>query len=109
MSSSPFPVNPHPAGISATQALTIAHHTVAAMSTNHDFVLELAKTQEHPFGWVFFYTPSQYLKTGERRFLAPGNGPLVVHRGDGHTEFLSTSMPVPQAIKVLEQRLAATR
>jgi len=94
-------------GLSAAQAQEIAVRTVATLPARHAYVLEPAKTQELDFGWVFFYTPAEYLRTQDRRFLTPGNGPLVVYRADGKTEFLTTSMPPAQAIKVLAQRLAA--
>lgn len=98
----PPPNSPKP--VTKARALEIARKLVAELSDQHDFVILEDKTVERPFGWVFFYTTRQYLETGDRKYLVPGAAPLVVHRADGSTEHLATSVPPARAIEIYEKR-----
>jgi hypothetical protein len=90
--------------IDHARALEIARKTAAELPGHHDFVIMEKQTVERPFGWVFFYAPRQYVLTGDRDFLVPGAAPLVVHRADGSTEHLATSIPPARAIEIYEKR-----
>jgi hypothetical protein len=48
------------------------------------------QTEEHDFGWVFFYTTKRYLETKNINDIVPGNGPIIVNR-DGSVVTLPTS------------------
>jgi len=91
--------------VNREQATKIAREIIQQLDPRHDFVIEEDKTLERNFGWVFFYSPRQYILTHDRNYLVPGNGPLVVYRATGKQEFLSTSLPPEKAIEVLEKHL----
>lgn len=90
--------------VDAKAARAIAEKTVAALAINHDYVLMDDQTVERPFGWVFFYTTREYLKTRDPQHLVPGTAPFVVHRRDGSIEHLATSLPPKRAIDLYEER-----
>lgn len=90
--------------IDKAQAAAIARQTIAASSTpGHEMVIQEEKTVERDFGWVFFYTTRKFLETKDKKYLAPGNAPLVVEREDGSTHYLGTSLPPSRAIERFEQ------
>jgi hypothetical protein len=37
-------------------------------------------TEEHDFGWVFFYNSTKYIETGDYREALLGNAPLIVNK-----------------------------
>lgn len=104
-----------PAGTRATrgttvtkeEALAIARKTVAAIEPSAAFVVLEKETVEKPFGWVFFYEPKA--AATDPNAMVPGAGPLVVHRADGSTTFLSTSVPPEVAIAEYEKVWARRR
>ena len=42
-----------------------------------------SSTQEHDFGWVFFYNSKKYLDSGDFRDALAGNSPLIIDRESG--------------------------
>ena len=40
-------------------------------------------TQEHEFGWVFFYNSAKYIATGDFSEALAGNAPLIVNKFTG--------------------------
>lgn len=98
-------IDPHdfPEPIEKERALEIARKTAAELPGHHDFVIVENQTVERPFGWVFFYSPRQYVLTGDRDYLIPGAAPLIVHRADGSIEHLGTSMPPARSIEIYEK------
>jgi len=87
--------------IERAQAVEIANREIAEMGPEHDFVIRPDATEERDFGWVFFYAPRRYLETGDKKYLTPGNGPLLV-LADGTVEYLTTSMAPAAAIDAYE-------
>ena len=83
------------------RALEIARKAVAEIKPEASFVILEKETVEKPFGWVFFYEPRA--AATDPSAVIPGAGPLVVHRHDGSTTFLSTSVPPEQAIAEYEK------
>ena len=41
------------------------------------------KTEEHEFGWVFYYSSDKFIRTGDFRHALAGNAPLIVNRESG--------------------------
>ena len=41
------------------------------------------KTEEHEFGWVFYYDSAKYIETEDFRDALAGNAPLIVDRNTG--------------------------
>lgn len=89
--------------ITKQQATEIARKTIADLKSGTEFVILEDKTVEKDFGWVFIYTPKKFMETKDRKYLVPGNGPLVVNRSDGSTRFLSTAAPPAKAIEEYER------
>jgi hypothetical protein len=90
------------------QAWVIAQQALLEQDPDGRMAFIRKMTQERLFGWVFFYTTRAYLESGDPGDLVPGNGPIVVYRHDGSTEFLSTSLPPEFAIEDVEARWKAT-
>lgn len=71
---------------------------------SRDCSLILEQTEEHDFGWVFFWGRQE----ADGKFLTgrdvPGISPIVVHRDDGMAEFLPTFMPPQVQIEQLNDR-----
>lgn len=60
-----------------------------------------ADTQEHAFGWVFFYNSKEYLETGDFIYAIAGNAPVVVLR-DGTVRTTGTAQPLAEYLKAIE-------
>jgi len=56
-------------------------------------------TQEHDFGWVFFYNSKKYLASGEFRDAIAGNAPLIVDRSNGQLIETGTAHEISYYIK----------
>lgn len=95
--------------IDRAQATQIAEQALAALAPAHRFVIVPEQTLERDFGWVFFYVPQRFAQSRDPRDLVPGNGPLVVYRANGRTEYLPSAVPPQAAISELERRLAKPR
>ena len=52
-----------------------------------------SETQEHDFGWVFFYDSKEYAETGDFLHAIAGNAPVVVLR-DGTVRETGTARPL---------------
>lgn len=90
-------------GITKARAVEIAHKALDDLKASQALVLLQDKTLEKDFGWVFFYTTKKFHETHDKKYLIPGNGPLVVDRLDGATHFLSSSMPPARTIEEYEK------
>ena len=72
-------------------------------------------TQEHDFGWVFFYSTREFEVDGDSGAGLAGNAPLIVDRHDGLIYITGTAHPVEhylerfrQGERVLAERADAT-
>ena len=95
--------NQHTHVLTKMQALEIAQAAIEKLKSSNPLVIMEEKTVEKDFGWVFFYTTKKYLETHDKKYLVPGNSPLVVDRANGTTHFLSTSVPPNRAIDEYEK------
>lgn len=41
------------------------------------------RTEEHSFGWIFYYDSSKHIETGDLQDALAGNAPLIVNRSSG--------------------------
>ncbi len=88
-------------------ALGIARKALAtaAAKARVELVVREDETVEKGFGWVFFAGPREGGAAASGAPAAvPGLGPLVVHRADGTTRFLSTSVPPDKAVAEYEKQ-----
>lgn len=95
--------------LNVAAALPIADNALRELDAAHEFVILPTETIECSFGWVFFYVPQRFRQSGNPSDLVPGNGPLVVYRESGRTEYLSSSVPPAKAIAEVERRPASDR
>ena len=98
---SPSRPDAKPTPVTKEQALEIARKKLAETKPEASFEVLEKKTVEKPFGWVFFYRPQA--AATDPKAVVPGAGPLVVHRADGTTTFLSSSVPPRIAIEEYEK------
>ncbi|MHB8501933.1 MAG: YrhB domain-containing protein [Candidatus Acidiferrales bacterium] len=89
--------------ITQSRALEIARKAIEDLKASQPLVILDNKTQSKDFGWVFFYTSKKFLETHDKKYLVPGNGPLVIDRSDGSPHFLSSSLPPNRAIEEYEK------
>ena len=49
------------------------------------------ETQEHEFGWVFFYDSREHIESGDDREMLAGNAPYIVDKTDGRLYVTGTA------------------
>ncbi len=88
--------------ITFKEALIIADQYLVDMQGKIGEPLQLARTQEESFGWVFFYQSKDYMETGTLSSMLAGNAPFIIdHTGALH--ILGTVHPVDVYIKEFEK------
>ncbi len=68
-------------------------------------VLVDSHTREETFGWVFFYTSEDYIRTGETKYALAGNAPLIVNRNSGKIIVTGTAYSIEHYIEEYKQEL----
>jgi hypothetical protein len=58
-------------------------------------------TQEHPFGFVFFYNSVRFWETRETQDALIGNGPILVRKDDGAVSSLPSYQSVNRSLEEL--------
>lgn len=48
-------------------------------------------TEEHEFGWVFYYNSEKYIETGDFKEALGGNAPLIVNKNNGDLVITGTA------------------
>lgn len=66
-------------------------------------------TIEKPWGWVFFYQSSEYLRTKDPSAALAGNTPIIVNKETGELRATGTAWPVEKYIHDYETRLLSGR
>ena len=56
-----------------------------------ELVLLPDETQEHPFGWVFFYQSRAYAESGDFKDQLVGNAPFIIDRNTRKITHLGTA------------------
>ena len=87
------------ATITFSEAVTIANQHLINLQSEVAVELKLVKTQEEPFGWVFFYQSKEYLETDNFSSMLAGNSPFLVDRKSGKIHTFGTAHPVDSYIK----------
>src|SRR5690348_6815737 len=64
-----------------------------------------SQTQEHEFGWVFFYDSKEYVDTGDFLHAIAGNAPVVVLR-DGTIRTTGTARSLSSYLREIEAELS---
>jgi len=66
---------------------------------NIELVILEDLTQEHDFGWVFFYNSKKYIESGDFRDALAGNAPLIVDRKSGQIHITGIARDIDFYIK----------
>ena len=61
-------------------------------------------TEEHDFGWVFYYNSKKFLETKDRMSMLMGNNPIVVLRS-GKIDYLNLAWGYELALDKLKENL----
>ena len=85
--------------ISFSEAVAIASQHLINLQNEASVELKLVKTQEEPFGWVFFYESEKYVETGNLSSMLAGNSPFLVDRKSRKIHTFGTAHPVDFYIK----------
>ena len=70
---------------------------------NIELVILEDRTQEHDFGWVFFYNSKKYIESGNFRDAIAGNAPLIVDRKSGQIHITGTAHDIGFYIKNFQE------
>jgi hypothetical protein len=63
-----------------------------------------------PYGWVFFYQSSEFLRdTSDFRNALAGNAPILIDRVDGEIRVLGTAQSVEWYLSAYEKTIPAAR
>lgn len=61
--------------------------------------LVITRTDEHDFGWVYFYDLAEYVETGDFLHALAGNAPVIVDRATGRLYSSGTAHPVEHYVE----------
>jgi hypothetical protein len=77
---------------------TLTHYASAVPGFGHHLrssvVILDEQTEEHEFGWVFFYDCPECVVDGDCSHALSGNAPLIVDRYNGRLYITGTAEPV---------------
>jgi hypothetical protein len=78
-------------------------------ASNDELVLLDERTQEKPYGWVFFFNTRRFVETRNFVFALGGNGPVVVERETGRITLLGSARPPEKEIAEFERQSGLQR
>jgi len=58
-----------------------------------------SQTEEHDFGWIFYYNSRKFLETQDENFMLVGNAPLIFERETGHIFETGTAYAIEHYLK----------
>lgn len=67
------------------------------------------ETIARPYGWVFFYQSTEFLRTRESGKQLAGNSPILIDRVNGELRLFGTARPIGDYLKEYESRLPQAR
>ena len=87
--------------IDITEATRRAQKYVSGLNVDgeHMFVLQSDDTMEVSFGWVFFYNTDKFIESGDFRYAALGNAPIIVDARNGEVVVTGTAEPIEHYIE----------
>lgn len=84
--------------LNAKEAEKIAIAFIQNLKSDESLEILEQFTEEHDFGFVFYYNSRKYKETGDIRYMAVGAGPLIVDRRLRKAIPISTSIEPAEAI-----------
>ena len=80
--------------INLSHAMAIAQAHLNDLQRDMGIPVQIVQTQEHPFGWVFFYQSKEYVETENFSAMLAGNAPFIVDKERAGVHVLGTAHPV---------------
>jgi hypothetical protein len=90
--------------IAAIEAKDIALRYLQSLNFDGELVLVEDEIIEKTYGWVFFYTSAEYLKSRDITDAVAGNAPFLVERDAGHVTVFGTAHPISHYIADYENK-----
>jgi hypothetical protein len=79
--------------ITIKEAEAIAKQYLVDLQGEIGSPVQITKTQEASFGWVFFYQFKDYIETGNLSSVLAGNAPFIVDHKTVSIHILGTESP----------------
>lgn len=86
------------------QALALAETWVRILVGEGVQVLK-DQVLKKPYGWIFFYQSSAFLKSGDYNDALAGNAPIIVDRLNGEIHVTGTGRPLDEYLAEYESSL----
>jgi len=67
------------------------------------------ETIAKPYGWVFFYQSTEFLRTKESGKQLAGNCPIFIDRVNGELRIFGTARPIEYYLKEYESSISEAR
>jgi len=80
--------------INLNQAMEIAQAYLNDLQRDMGIPIQIVKTREESFGWIFFYQSKEYLDTENFSAMLAGNAPFIVDKERANVHVLGTAHPV---------------
>lgn len=81
-------------GYLAAVEIAESHLCELAKQCGDELLLLKEQTDEHKFGWVFFYNSRAFVETADPMDALAGNAPFIVERGSGAIRETGTYRPL---------------
>ncbi len=85
------------------QARKIAEDKVKSMRSTEKLVIADDDTIERPYAWIFCYTSSLFIETGDILNALAGNAPLFISKTDGEVSTYRTGLSMAGMIEQYEE------
>jgi hypothetical protein len=80
--------------INFNQAIAIAQAYLNDLQRDVGISMQIVKTREEPFGWIFFYQSKDYIDNENFSAMLAGNAPFIVDKERANVHVLGTAHPV---------------
>lgn len=65
----------------------------------------ITEVEDHPLGWLIYWTSSRFLKSNNISDALAGNGPILISRDTGDFETTGSAPPLAERVAEAETRL----
>ena len=90
--------------LSKLEARTLIEQELQSIAECEVVILDEA-TQDHDWGWVFFYQSREYVETGEPTSMLAGNAPYIINKSTGEIVVTGTARPTIEYVQDYQKRL----
>ena len=90
--------------LSKLKARTLIEQELLGIAECDVVILDEA-TQDHDWGWVFFYQSREYVETGAPTAMLAGNAPYIINKNTGEIVVTGTARPTVEYVQDYQKRL----